>query len=249
MSSRRPDLPSVPAGAERFATTHWSLVLAARDRAAPESRDALAALCATYWYPLYAFVRRRGHDADQAQDLTQEFFVRLLEKDYLQVVDRDKGKFRAFLLAAFGHFLLNEYDRAKAQKRGGGREFIPLDFEAAEGRYSLEPAHALTPERLFERRWALTLLDQVLARLRAEMVQAGKEQLYENLKVYLMMDTSAESYAGLAEELGQSAGAVKVAVHRLRKRYRALLREEIARTVDGAEQVEEEIRDLFTALG
>src|SRR5262249_28168649 len=153
-------------GAGRFATTRWSMVLAARDHAAPQSREALAALCAAYWYPLYAYVRRQGHDADAASDLTQEFFARLLEKDCLQVVDRGKGKFRSFLLAACRHFLLNEYDRGRAYKRGGAVTFTGLDFQSAEGRYSREPGHSLTPEKLYERRWALTLLDQVLGRLR-----------------------------------------------------------------------------------
>src|SRR5207248_2029645 len=197
---------------------------------------------------LYAFARRRGHDADQALDLTQEFFVRLLEKDYLQVVDREKGKFRSFLLAAFQHFLLNEYDRAKAQKRGGGRGFVSIDAGDAEGRYRLEPEHDLTPEKLFDRRWALTLLDQVLARLCAEMTEAGKGHLYEKLKSSLMAEGDAASHREIAAELGTSEGAVKVAVHRLRKRYRELLRDEIERTVGDPTHVEDEIRDLFAAL-
>jgi RNA polymerase sigma-70 factor (ECF subfamily) len=249
MATSKDNASSNPAGANRFATTHWSVVLAARDRAAPQSREALAALCAAYWYPLYAYIRRRGHDADQAQDLTQEFFARLLEKDYLQVVDRAKGKFRSFLLAACQHFLCNEYDRARARKRGGGRASISLDFQAAEGRYGLEPAHSLTPEKLFERRWALTLLDQVLGRLRDEMIHAGREKLFETLKVVLMGEKASIPYRQLAKELDLSEGSIKVAVHRLRKRYRELLREEIERTLDESVQVEEEIRDLFAALG
>lgn len=240
---------SIPAGAGRFATTHWSVVLAARDQDAPQSREALAALCASYWYPLYAYIRRRGHAADPAQDLTQEFFARLLEKDYLQVVDRAKGKFRSFLLAACQHFLCNEYDRLKARKRGGGRALLALDFQAAEGLYGQEPAHALTPEKLFERRWALTLLDQVLGRLRDEMSRAGKGKQFEALKSFLMGENKAMPYRRVAEALELSEGAVKVAVHRLRKRYRELLREEIERTLDKSDQVEDEIRDLFAALG
>jgi RNA polymerase sigma-70 factor (ECF subfamily) len=234
--------------ASDFATTHWSVVLAARDGASPQSRAALAALCSTYWYPLYAFVRRWGRDAEAAADLTQDFFVRLLEKDYLQVVDRGKGKFRSFLLASFQHFLLNKHDRARAQKRGGGREVLSIDQASAEQRYGLEPAHDLSAEKLYERRWALTLLDQVLGRLRDEMIQAGKETTYNALRVHLLAETEAVPYRQVAQELNVSEGAVKVAVHRLRKRYRELLRAEIERTVAKTEQVEEEIRDLFTAL-
>jgi RNA polymerase sigma-70 factor (ECF subfamily) len=234
--------------ASDFATTHWSVVLAARDGASPQSRAALAALCATYWYPLYAFVRRWGRDAEEPQDLTQGFFLRLLEKDALQLVDRAKGKFRSFLLASFRHFLLNEPDRARAQKRGGGKEPLPIDLTTAEGRYHREPAHDLSPEKLYERRWALTLLDEVLNRLRDEMIRAGKETTYEAVRGHLLAAPGAVPYSQAAQELNMSEGALKVAVHRLRKRYRELLREEIERTVAGPEQVEEEIRDLFRAL-
>ena len=246
-----PEANSGSPGGSLFATTHWSLVLAAKDRASPQSQEALAALCAAYWYPLYAYVRRRGHDAHQAQDLTQEFFARLLEKDYLQVVDREKGKFRSFLLAALQHFLSNEYDRAKARKRGGGggRPALAIDFAAAEGRYALEPAHSLTPEKLFERRWALTLLDGVLARLREEYHDGGKGKLFDGLKSYLTAGESAVSHAETARTLDMSEGAVKVAAHRLRKRYRELLREEIERTLDEPGRIDDEIRDLFAALG
>jgi RNA polymerase sigma-70 factor (ECF subfamily) len=229
-----------------FATTHWSLVLAARDRASPQSRQALAELCAAYWYPLYAYVRRRGHDADQAQDLTQEFFARLLEKDYLRVVDRAKGKFRSFLLAALQHFLSNEYDRARARKRGGGR-VLSIDYLAAEDRYRLEPAHTLTPEKLFERRWALTLLDQVLVRLSAEW--RDKQNVFARLKVFLTGEEGAARYGQIAAELEMSEGAIKVAIHRLRKRYRELLRQEIERTLEAPDGTDDEIRELFAALG
>jgi RNA polymerase sigma-70 factor (ECF subfamily) len=248
MASPESNSNSIPAGAGRFATTHWSVVLAARDRASPQSREAMSALCSAYWYPLYAYVRRRGHDAEQAQDLTQEFFTRLLEKNYLHVVDRAKGKFRSFLLAACQHFLCNEYDRAKARKRGGGRVLLPLDFEMAEGRYVQEPAHSLTAEKLFERRWALTLLNQVLSCLRDEMNRAQKSKLFDALKVFLMGDQKGTPYRQVADDMGMSEGSVKVAVHRLRKRYRELLCEEIERTLHESGQVEEEIRDLFAAL-
>jgi RNA polymerase sigma-70 factor (ECF subfamily) len=231
-----------------FATTHWSLVLAARDRAEPGAADALASLCGLYWYPLYAYVRRRGHGADEAHDLTQEFFARLLEKDYLADVDRDRGKFRAFLAAACNHFLANEHDRARAKKRGGGRRVLSLGAADAEGRYRAEPADDLTPEKLFERRWALALLQQVMTRLRDEFEAKGKGRLFDRLRGFLVGEKGG-GYRRAADELGLSEGAVKVAVHRLRQRYRALLREEIGRTVATPEQVEEEVRELFAALG
>jgi RNA polymerase sigma-70 factor (ECF subfamily) len=249
MSSSHSPSESKPAAAGRFATTHWSLVAAARDPDAPAARDALAALCNAYWYPLYAFIRRRGYHGDEAQDLTQEFFARLLEQDFLRTVDRGKGKFRSFLLAACQHFLANERDRARAAKRGGGRPCLSLDFAAAESRYHHDPVAGDTPEKLFERRWALTVLDQVLGRLRDEFHQAGKGPLFEAVKGSLTGEKNAAPLARLGEELGMSGGAVKVAVHRLRKRYRELLREEIARTLDGEGQIDEEIRDLFAALG
>lgn len=232
----------------QFATTHWSLVLAARDRAEPGADDALASLCGLYWYPLYAYVRRRGHGADEAHDLTQEFFARLLEKDFLAGVDRGKGKFRAFLLAACNHFLANERDRVRAKKRGGGRAIRSLSAADAEGRYNAEPADAQTPEKLFERRWALALLQQVMARLRDEFEAKGKGRLFDQLRGFLVGEKGA-GYRQAANELRLSEGAVKVAVHRLRQRYRELLHEEIARTVGGPDEVEEEIRALFAALG
>ncbi|HMC65784.1 MAG TPA: sigma-70 family RNA polymerase sigma factor [Gemmataceae bacterium] len=241
------DSRSVSGVAGRFATTHWSIVLAARDRDSPQAQDALASLCASYWYPLYAFIRRQGFTADQSQDLTQEFVARLLEKEFLGAVDREKGKFRSFLLAACKHFLANERDRERAQKRGGGRQGLSLDFNSADRRYGLEPVHTLTPERLFERRWALTLLDQVLARLRQESVEAGRQKVFDRLKVFLTGETGP-AYRQVAKELGMSEGAVKVAVHRFRERYRELLREEIGRTVAATEDIDGEIRDLFAAL-
>jgi RNA polymerase sigma-70 factor (ECF subfamily) len=225
------------------------MVLAARQRHAPEAEAALTALCQSYWFPLYAFIRRQGHTADEAQDLTQEFFARLLEKDFLEAVDRDKGRFRSFLLAACKHFLANERDRARAQKRGGGRQPLPLDLRDAEARFSHEPAHTLTAEKLFDRRWALTLLDEVLARLRQEYAGKDKAELFEALRPYLVGDREKIPYARAAGQLGLTDGAVKVAVHRLRQRYRERLREEIARTVGDPEQVDDEIRELFTALG
>src|SRR5262249_21215366 len=234
---------------DRFRTTHWSLVLAARDRASPEARQALEELCESYWYPLYAFIRRSGHNSEEARDLTQEFFARLLEKDYLADVDRDKGKFRSYLLAACKHFLANERDRALAQKRGGGRTGLSFDADAAESRYSSEPQHTLTPERLFERRWVLVLLQSVLNRLRDEQKSAGRGAQFDQLKGFLAGDRAATRYAEVAQALGTTVGALKVGVHRLRGRYRDLLREEIGRTVNSPDEVEAEIRNLFAALG
>src|SRR5947209_5762754 len=218
-----------------FATTHWSLVLAARDRAEPGADDALASLCDLYWYPLYAYVRRRGHGADEAHDLTQEFFARLLAKDFLAGVDRGKGKFRSFLLAACNHFLANEHDRARAKKRGGGRPVLSLGAADAAGRYRAEPAEALTPEKLFERRWALALLQQVMSRLRDEFEAKGKGRLFDRLRGFLVGEKGA-GHRAAADDLGLSEGAVKVAVHRLRQRYRELLHEEIGRTVRSEER-------------
>jgi RNA polymerase sigma factor (sigma-70 family) len=237
-----------PASGGRFATTHWSLIVAAREGEATQAQEALAALCRAYWYPLYGYIRHQGHAADRAQDLTQEFFARLLEKDFLAAVDREKGKFRSFLLAACKHFLANEHDRECARKRGGGRQALSLDLRDAVGRYAHEPAHGETPERLFERRWALALLEQVLARLRREYEAAGKGRLFGVLKSRLT-GGGGVAYARAAAELGLSEGSIKVAVHRLRKRYRELLHEEIAQTLDDPGQVEEEILALFAALG
>jgi RNA polymerase sigma-70 factor (ECF subfamily) len=248
MASSAASPGSLPHGAAGFATTHWSLVLAAGDPASPQAHEALATLCQTYWYPLYAYIRRQGHDADQAQDLTQEFFARLLEKDFLAQIDRERGRFRAFLLAACKHFLANERDRARAQKRGGGRQHLSLDLRVAEDRYRLEPAHTATPDRLFERRWALTLLAQVLAQLRAEFADADRGPRFDRLKAFLTGEKAESSYQQTAKELGMTVGAVKVAVHRLRGRYRELLREEIARTTNARDDVDEEIRHLFTAI-
>ncbi|MBV9126332.1 MAG: sigma-70 family RNA polymerase sigma factor, partial [Planctomycetes bacterium] len=182
MPTDDPNLNLSPAGSGRFATTRWSVVLAAGRCASPDSQVALTALCETYWYPLYAFVRRRGYRAEDAQDLTQEFFARLLEKGSLRAADRERGKFRSFLLSSFQHFLTQEWDRAHAQKRGGGRTLLSLDLAVGENRYHLEPAHELTPERIYERRWALVLIDRALARLRDEFAAAGKQQLFDPLK-------------------------------------------------------------------
>jgi RNA polymerase sigma factor (sigma-70 family) len=231
-----------------FATTHWSLVLAAGKGASADAKGAVAALCQTYWYPLYAYVRRQGHQPNDAQDLTQEFFAQLLEKNYLQSADPERGRFRSFLLTAFKRFLTKEYEREKAKKRGGGTKLLPLDFEAGEKRYNLEPAHEAPSERIYEQRWALTLLDRVFARLRDEFEHAGKQKEFACLKAYLTGETGTPAYQEAATELEMTEGAVKVAVHRLRRRYRDLVREEIAQTVARPEDIDEELRHLFAAL-
>jgi len=208
----------------------------------------LEALCRAYWYPLYAFVRRQGHSPDDAADLTQGFFARLLEKDWLADVSRTKGRFSSFLLAAMTHFLANEYDKARARKRGGGCKIVPIEVAAAETRYRLEPVDPVTPEQLYERQWALTLLDQVLARLQAEYTQAGKSGLFASLKSCLAGTREAQPYADLASTLEMTEGAVRVAVHRLRQRYREILRDQIAQTVASPEEIEPEIRHLMRVL-
>jgi RNA polymerase sigma-70 factor (ECF subfamily) len=213
-----------------------------------QAQEALEALCGNYWYPLYAYVRRQGHNPHDAQDLTQAFFARLLEKNYLADVQREKGRFRSFLLASLKHFLANEWDRERALKRGGGRKLIALDEDSAESRYKLEPKDDLSADKIYERRWALTLLDQVLSKLRTEFEADGKTQQFDTLKDYLASGRTSVSYAQAAERLGMNEGAVKVAVHRLRKRYRELLRAEIAQTVATASEIDAEIRYLFAAL-
>ncbi len=235
-------------GAQQFTATHWSVVLAAGQGSSSQAQTALSQLCQTYWYPLYAFVRRNGYDAQEAQDLTQEFFARMLEKNYLADVQPQKGKFRSFLLASLKHFLANEWDRRQTIKRGGGLNHISWDSLTAEERYRLEPSHDDTAERIFERRWALTLLEQTLARLRHDLELAGKAALFDKLKGFLTGERAGPSYAELGQELKVSEGAVKVIVHRLRQRYRDLLRQEIAHTVGRAEDGEAELAELLAAL-
>jgi RNA polymerase sigma factor (sigma-70 family) len=246
-----PQEPSTsgPSDAAGFAATRWTLVLAAaRGNVTPRAAAAMAELCRVYWYPLYAYVRRRGHETHQAEDLTQEFFLRLLAKNYLADVDREKGKFRAFLLTSFKHFLANEWDRSQAQKRGGGQVVLPISTADAEDRYRLEPWHDLTPERLFERRWALTVLDQVLSRLQNEFSAEGKQLVFDKLKQFLTGGSDQAGYASIAADLRTTEGAVKTAVHRLRRRYRQLLRDEIAQTVADPEDVDAEIEYLLSCL-
>jgi RNA polymerase sigma factor (sigma-70 family) len=222
------------------------MVVAAADSQQKEAHSALASLCEGYWYPLYAYVRRRGYPADQAQDLTQEFFVRVLDGRYLDRADPEKGRFRAFILTSLKFFLADEADRNRAQKRGGGN-LLSLEISSGEERYQRDPAHHETPERIFERRWALSVLDRVVEKLRNEFVHHGRPEHFERLKVFLLGQSDAP-YATLAREMNTSEGALKVAIHRLRKRYRELFRQEIADTVADPAEVESELRFLAAVL-
>jgi DNA-directed RNA polymerase specialized sigma24 family protein len=231
-----------------FATTHWSVVLQAGHSESTQSRNALAKLCQTYWYPLYTYVRRRGCSPHDAQDLTQAFFARMLERRSLIQADPLRGRFRSFILAAMKNFLANEWEKVRAQKRGGGLEALSLDLAAAEHRYDLEPAVNSTAETAFDKQWALALLDEVVKRLEQEYERDGRGALFAELKQTLAGDRESQPYAVLAGRLGMNEGAVKTAVHRLRKRYRAILRAEIADSVSSPEEVDAELRHLFRAI-
>jgi len=236
-------------GSSRFPTTRWTLVVAAGDPQRKDSRSALVSLCDKYWYPLYAYLRRRGHAPDEAQDLTQEFFMRVLEGRYLNKADPEKGRFRSFILTSLKFFAADEQDRQRAQKRGGGA-VVSFEFssgESGEERYQREPGHDETPDRIFERRWALSMLERVMERLRDEFVQHGRPENFERLKVFLLGQSEAP-YSDLAREMNTSEGALKVAIHRLRKRYRELFRQEIADTVADPAEVESELRYLAAVL-
>jgi RNA polymerase sigma-70 factor (ECF subfamily) len=233
-------------GAEWFATTHWSVVLTARDPKSPLAAEAMEKLCRRYWPPVYAFIRRRGHGPDDAQDLTQEFFARLLEKNYLKAADAAKGKFRTLLLTAVTRFLINEYERSQALKRGG--RVGHLSLEAAEESYRHGLSGSLTPETLFERRWAETVLESVLARLRQEFEADGQPERYETLKPFLLGDKLAPAAAEVAARLGVTETALYSAIHRLRRRYGEVLRREVAHTVARPEEIEEELRHLVRVL-
>jgi len=245
-SEHSSQLPS--ATSDVFATTRWTVVLAAGQRRTPQARAALGELCRTYWYPLYAYVRRHGRSKEDAEDLTQAFFARFLEKNYLDGLDPELGKFRAFLLAALKHFLANEWDKSQRQKRGSGMTPLSLDWQDADTRYQIDPADNLSPDKLYDRAWAVTLLERVVIRLHDECVADGKATLFEQLRPFLMVGKSAIPYPDVAARLGMNEGAVRTAVHRLRQRYRQLLRDEIAQTLADPAQVEEELRALFTAF-
>lgn len=233
-------------GQSQFPTTRWTLVLAAGEPSRKEARSALVSLCENYWYPLYAYLRRRGYAPDRAQDLTQEFFTRVLEGRYIDRADPEKGRFRSFLLTSLKFFVADEEDHDRAQKRGGGA-VAPLEFSSGEERYQREPSHDETPERIFERRWALSVLDRVVERLRSEFVLHGRPEHFDRLKVFLV-GQSETPYSELAREMNTSEGAIKVSVHRLRKRYRVLFRQEIADTVADPTKVESELRFLAAVL-
>ena len=247
MSDVKSNGAAAPRAGEWFATTHWSVVLAAGQQALPQAAEALENLCRAYWYPLYAFVRRRGYSPEDAQDLTQGFLASLLSTPALGSVHPTKGRFRSFLLASLNHFLANEWDKARTLKRGGGQPAISLD--TAETRYRAEPSENMSPDRIFERQWALTLLAQVTAHLRDDYHAAGKGPLFDALQIYLSGDKGLPPYRETADKLGVSLDALKKAVERLRQRYGELLRQEIAQTVSGPGEVDEEIRYLRTVLG
>jgi RNA polymerase sigma-70 factor (ECF subfamily) len=231
-----------------FATTHWTVVLAAGSRSSRQADVALEELCRTYWYPLYVFVRRQTSTREDAEDLTQAFFARFLEKNYLEGLNSEKGRFRAFLLASLKHFLANEWDRANRLKRGGGQSTLSLDWQDADTRYQIDPADNLSPDKLYDRAWAVTLLEQVIGRLRNESAADGKLQFFEELKPFLMVGKSAIPYAQAATALAMTESSVRVAVHRLRRRYRELLKQEIAQTLSDPAQADEELRTLFSAF-
>jgi RNA polymerase sigma factor (sigma-70 family) len=231
-----------------FDTTRWSMVLAVGDGDTVLSREALAELCRRYWMPLYTYVRRRGHGVEEAEDLVQEFFARLLASNSIERAEPERGKFRTYLLSCLDHFLANEWDKAHAQKRGGGQTPFSLDFSGAESRLIFEPADPHAPDTLYEKQWALSLIDQVLARLHDEACVAGTSDSFEHLKVFLTAGTGNISYEDLAVALGRTEGAARTAVYRLRRRYREALREEVSQTVENEEDIDGEIRYLMGAL-
>ena len=233
---------------DRFTTTHWSIVLSARDPASPLATEALEKLCRTYWYPIYLYLRREGEDDATAKDLTQGFFARMLERNDLAQVQREKGKFRSFLLAALKHYVADEWDKARALKRGGGHAIISFDDTTFDDRYRLEPVDAMDAEKLYERRWALTLLEHARVRVREEYLKAGKAELYDRLNALESREQNAPSYAKLAAELELTESAVKSACFRMRRRYRELVREEVANTLDNPAEVDAEITYLISVV-
>jgi RNA polymerase sigma-70 factor (ECF subfamily) len=246
--NERSDRPEAPGGAgDYFATTRWTVVVSAGKQDSPHAQQALEELCETYWYPLYVYVRRQGQSKEDAEDLTQGFFARFLRKNYIETLDSNRGKFRAYLLASLKHFLASEWEHARRQKRGGDAVHLSLDWQTAEARYQGERADHLSPDRIYDREWALTLLERVIQRLKEECRAEGKERLFEELKGALTADRDRVGREA-ATKLGMQEGALRVAVHRLRRRYRELLREEIAQTLADKAQVDEELRALQEAL-
>jgi RNA polymerase sigma factor (sigma-70 family) len=240
--------PASPIPSHTFATTQWTVVLAAGQKRSRQAEQALEELCRTYWYPLYAYVRRRGLTHEDAEDIVQAFFARLLEKNYLEGLSSEKGKFRSFLLASIKNFLANEWRRAGRLKRGAGVAPLSLDWQSGDTRYQIDPPDQCSPDKLFDRAWAVTLLERVIARLRDECVKEGKLKQFEELKPFLMLGKKAIPYDRAAAALGMTEGTVRVAVHRLRREYRRLLREEITGTLSDPAQVDEEMRALFGAF-
>ncbi len=247
MNSGQSNQPSSAPG-DIFATTHWTVVLAAGQRHSPQADHALEELCRTYWFPLYAYVRRRGHAKADAEDVVQAFFARFLAKNYLAGLSEERGRFRAFLLAALKNFLINEWKHASRQKRGGGEATLSLDWETADTKFQVAAQNEPSPDQAFDREWALALLSRVIERLQAECVADGKAKLFEQLKVFLAAGKGETAQSEVAKSLGMEEGAVRVAVHRLRKRYRQLLRDEIANTLSDPAMVDEEMRALFGAF-
>lgn len=248
MSRSSPGSDSAPAFPARFVTTRWSVVMAAQDKSRPGSEDALEMLCQAYWPPLYAFVRQLGNSPHDAQDLTQEFFSRLLQKDWLLAIERERGRFRTFLIMAMKRFLANEWDKSQTVRRGGRQVFVPLDAGLAEERYLADTSPAVSAEFLYERHWALTLLEQAMARLRAEYERDGRGGDFDHLKSYLTAERGAIPYAEIALALQSSEGAARVAVHRLRKRFRETFRATVADTLSGEQDVEPELRHVVDLL-
>ena len=239
---------STSAPGDVFATTHWTVVLAAGRRATPQSDHALEELCRAYWFPLYAYVRRRGHTKEDAEDLTQAFFARFLARNYLEGLSAERGRFRAFLLASLKNFLANEWDKTQRQKRGGDAPHLSLDWQTADTQFQFAATGEPSPDKAFDREWAVALLGKVIERLRAECAAEGRNRQFDELKVFLTADKGAQSYAEAGRKLGMAETAVRVAVHRLRKRYRQLLRDEIAQTLADPAQGDEEMRGLFGAF-
>jgi RNA polymerase sigma factor (sigma-70 family) len=243
------DAPSTGTPGDIFVTTRWTVVLAAGRKADPQAKMALEELCRIYWFPLYAYVRRHGRSKEEAEDLTQEFFARFLTRNFLKGLSAERGRFRAFLLASLKHFLANEWDKAQCQKRGGNITHLSLDWQTADTQFKVAATAEPSPDKAFDREWALALLARVIERLHAECAADGRAKPFEQLKTFLTVDRDELSYADAARALGMDEVAARVAVHRLRKRYRQLLRDEITQTLSDPAMVEEEMRALFGAFG
>ena len=237
-----------PSGTDHFATTNWSVVLSASSSSSSRYEEAISSLCQTYWFPLYAYLRKRGYDPHQAEDYIQSFFAQMLEKHYLRRIEPNRGKFRSFLLIALKRFVADQHDLAQAFKRGGGHKKLSIDIRFAEDKYTLEPISDLSPERIFEKSWALAVLEQTMARLESEFKNMNKLKLFNCLKIYLGGEGDLVPYRNAAADLDMTEDAVKAAVYRLRRQYRQLLRNEIAQTVTSNKQIDEEINDLFVAV-